>query len=72
MPQSSVTVQVFVYVPLHGVPSKAPEVFSRVKLVLQLSVAKGTNAYAAASPATSLHSSCLSKEPTGVVHIGAV
>ena len=74
LPHASLAVNVLVYVPAcgHVVPvTKAPEFFVIV-VVEQLSVADGVSAWAAVSPAASLHSTVLFNEPANVVITGFV
>ena len=74
-PQASVTTNVFTILPaaaqvLPGV--NAPAVLTGVNEVVQLSVAVGTKACAAANPAASLHSTVLFNEPAADVNVGLV
>ena len=72
MAQSSTTVHVFVYVPAcgHAPATKAPDTFTRVNVLSQLSAATGTSAWAVAKPAASLHSKVVLKLPAAVVQVG--
>ena len=73
LPQSSVTTQVFVYVPACGQEpgTNAPEVLTMlVTFASQLSAATGDMACAAAKPTVLLQSSVAFNAPLPVVHVG--
>ena len=73
LPQSSVTTQVFVYVPACGQEpgTNAPEVLTMlVTFASQLSAATGDMACAAAKPTVLLQSSVAFNAPLPVIHVG--
>ena len=73
-PHTSVAIHVFVYVPACGQEpgTNAPEVFIYAIVPVQLSVAAGASACAAANPTASLHCNVTFNAPGVVVHVGAI